>query len=213
MRGRARQRRRGNAPWGSTEAEVRQIARRNARSAGSRKHPMSRIGGSGLVLGRLTELVVKRAGGDTRLGEGKLRGLYLAWMPRRKQLAIVRRVGTKRPVTELDARARDIFKRFHQTKPQRAMTYDWPTASNLRRVGLLRSLTYVVPEEIRSPGKRGFKWVHAFGDHGERGHGPHTGTPVYPDHLMPALCKDENGNLHIVRRAGNKYDVTEWIYW
>jgi hypothetical protein len=83
----------------------------------------------------------------------------------------------------------------------------------LRQLGLIRSLTYSIPPNLRSPEKKGFNWVHAFGDHGESGHGPLTREKKYPDHLKPMAMIDRKGNLFIVRRPKNKYHVTKWIYW
>ncbi len=66
---------------------------------------------------------------------------------------------------------------------------------------------------MKSPEKRGFKWVHLFGDHGEGGHGSFKGEKQYPDRLKPALLVNLNGDLFIRRRPGNKFDVSKWIYW
>ncbi len=72
----------------------------------------------------------------------------------------------------------------------------------------------MTPRHIPSLQKRHSRWVHEFGDHGESGHGAHDGRiKGYPTKLMPMLCRDSAGNFFIKRKPGNKYDVTEWIYW
>ena len=167
-------------------------------------------GQSGVMLGNLTELVL--ADGSVASHQS-LKGLYLAWMPHQNELAIVKKKAGKPAPVSRESKA--IFKKFHQSNSRRAATYEWPIMSGRKTLeGLIRSLTYVVPQTIKSPGKHGARWVHAFGDHGESGHGPVTEREKkYPERLMPALYSDAKGNLIIKRRSGNKYKVTEWIYW
>jgi hypothetical protein len=165
--------------------------------------------GSGVLLGHLTELVLH----DGRtMGPSKLKGCFLGWVPRTDDFCVVKKVG-KASTSALSARDRSVFKQFHQTPVKTAGLYDWPSNRGLRQIGRLKSLTYVVPEWVKSPQKRGYRWVHEFGDHGERGHGSHDGFKGYSTRLMPVLCKAGNGSLHIKRMPGNKYDVTAWIYW
>jgi hypothetical protein len=173
----------------------------------------AKVGGSGLVLGLLTELVVVGSGSDKCLGPFDLRGWYLAWMPKTRDLAIVRKTSRPANMSQVGSQALNTFKRFHKSASKRAAVFEWPERSGLRQVGRLRSLTYVVPNTIRSPEKNGTRWIHAFGDHGESGHGEFTGTKMYPTRLMPMLSEGSDGSLHILRQPGNKYNVTEWIYW
>ena len=203
---RRRLRRRRNSPYGATAAEYRHAG--NPR----RSKPIGRIGKSGVVLGQLDELVVEQRGGVTRAGKKQLHGLFLAWMPASRNFAIVRRV--KARAGAISAEAVRVHRQFHNTAPTSVATYHAPDRDgSVRDVGLLRSLTYVVPPSIRSPQKTGFKWVHLFGDHGESGHGAFQGEKRYPDHLKPMLQMNDAGELFIKRRPGNRYDVTEWIYW
>lgn len=192
---------RRNSPFGSTSAE---------RELGG--NPQRATSGSGVLLGMLDELVIEIRGRTHSASKSRLRGLYLAWMPSEKSLAIVRKAPGNPGMLSDDTRR--IHKLFHNTEPSASATYDWPERTGQeRRVGLIRSLTYVVPPKIRSPEKQGFKWVHAFGDHGEAGHGPIRGEKRYSDSLKPLLLENRKGELFIQRRPGNKFDVTKWIYW
>ncbi len=168
--------------------------------------------GSGVLLGVLDELVVDTSDGVISASKTRLRGLYLAWIPNDKSLAIVRKIRGQ-PGALSDATMR-IHKLFHNTGPTTRSTFDRPERSGReRRLGLIRSITYVIPPGMRSPQKRGYKWVHAFGDHGEEGHGPIRGEKRYSDSLKPLLLENRKGDLFIQRRGGNRYDVTKWIYW
>ncbi len=168
------------------------------------------------MLGHLVELVVVTPGGDRKAGESRLKGMFLAWLPKTRNFGIVRKTGRRGNPNAITSKDRDVFEKFHQGKVRKAVAYELPDrVGSLRELGRLRSLTYVTPRDIPSLQKRNSRWVHAFGDHGESGHGVHDETreKVYPKKLMPLLCKDSAGNLFIKRMPGNKYDVTEWIYW
>lgn len=192
---------RRNSPYGSTSAEREMSG--NPRRSGS---------GSGVLLGTLDELVVDQGGETITAKKSRLRGLYLAWIPSSKSLAIVRKA-LGQP-GELSNATRQIHKLFHNTEPTASATYEWPERTGREyRLGLIRSLTYVVPPKIKSPEKHGYKWVHKFGDHGEEGHGPMRGEKQYSDTLKPYLLENAKGDLFIQRRPGNKFDVTKWIYW
>ena len=172
---------------------------------------------SGLILGHLTELVLIVGRTQKKVSQAQLKGWFVGWVPTAsKDFVLVRATkGTIRP-GPLSAKAVSVFKQFHNHAPQRATVYDRPDpVGGLEQVALIKSLTYVVPQWIPSPEKRGYKWVHAFGDHGESGHGPidARGEKVYPQHLMPALLEDARGSIYVKRRPGNRYDVTKWIYW
>lgn len=209
-RGRSRRR---NGMMGTTLAEH-QHAGWNPRHEHFRRGALAAGGNrSGVLLGRLSELVVEDSQGLLRPTPAALKGLYVAWFPSGDDLGIVRlRGGRPGP---LSVQVRNIHTRFHQAPPRSAVTFDRPTQGPWKRVGLLRTLSYIVPEHIVSPGKKGANWVHHFGDHGERGHGPMTedGDPGYSDSLKPMLLENAKGEMRIQRRPGNKYDVTEWIYW
>ena len=138
----------------------------------------------------------------------------MAWMPKTKDLALVRK-SLASGAGRVDQESLRIFKQFHNGDSRKASGYEWPDQSGgLRCLGRLRTLAYVVPDSIPSPNKRGFRWVHEFGDHGERGHGEHDGsTHGYPIRYMPKLFKDAAGNLFIKRQPGNRYYVKDWLYW
>lgn len=167
---------------------------------------------SGVLLGHLDSLIVTNGSSDRSVAG--LSGLFVAWMPKTRDLAIVRRAGA-RAVGSVDAESLRIFRKFHAGESRRTGGYEWPEQSgSLRCLGRLRTLAYVVPTSIPSPQKRGFRWVHEFGDHGERGHGEHDGKAHgYPVKYMPKLFKDSAGNFFIKRQPGNKYYVEDWLYW
>lgn len=113
-----------------------------------------------------------------------------------------------------------MHRQFHNSEPRKAALFEWPDPrGTLRPVARIKVISYLVPAHIRSPGKRQpngepILWVHAFGDHGESGHGEIEGhLKQYPRRLMPMLCKDAEGNLYVKRLPGNKFRVSDWIYW
>lgn len=162
--------------------------------------------GEGVILGRLQELKLE----DGRsLGSTDLRGCYLAWVPSRKDLVIVHRKLKK--TGKISEKTADAHREFHAANPSRVSCFDWSPPKGVRVIGRLQSLIYDIPKEMRSPEKKKFRWDHAFGDHGERGHGPSRGVKKYSRSLMPKLCEDRNGDLFIVRVPGNKYYVRDWI--
>ncbi len=210
MRGRGRHRRRGNprnAPWGmSTERE-----RVNPRHMGKRRISGG-DGSSGILLGSLTELEIRKGDGEERVVKPK--GAYLAWIPTSKTLAIVYKVKGAPSSRNLPESVRRAHQVFHNAPPKAAVQYKWPDPVGTKRtIGYVKTITYTVPASISSPSKRGYRWVHAFGDHGESGHGPLGRPKQYPQSLMPALQVDSAGNAYITRRPGNKFKVTDWIYW
>jgi len=173
---------------------------------------------SGLILGHLTALVLRRGNREFHVSPSRLRGWFVGWVPTASKDFVLVKAMRGRVVQPgpLSAKAISVFKQFHGHAPKRATVYDRPDpVGGLHEAALIKSLTYVVPEWIDSPEKRGAKWVHAFGDHGESGHGPidTRGEKVYPTRLMPALLEDSVGNIYVKRRPGNRYDVTKWIYW
>jgi len=170
-----------------------------------------------VLLGHLVEMVLMTARGDRKAGPGSLKGLYLAWFPSQKNFGIVRKIkgAKRRTLSALSSKDREVYQKFHQNAIQRITDFKLPDpVGTVLPLGRLRSLTYVTPRHIPSLQKRHSRWVHAFGDHGESGHGPHDGRiKGYPTSLMPVLARDDAGNFFIKRKPGNKYDVTEWIYW
>lgn len=173
---------------------------------------------SGLILGHLTALILRRGNRDLAVSPARLRGWFVGWVPTASKDFVLVRALKGRSVRPgpLSSKAVQVYRQFHNTAPQRATVYDRPDpVGRLQEVALIKSLTYVVPQWMKSPEKRGVQWVHAFGDHGEEGHGPvdARGEKVYPTKLMPALLEDSVGNIYVKRRPGNRYDVTKWIYW
>jgi hypothetical protein len=164
---------------------------------------------SGLVgIGRLFELVARVDGRDTRI---RPRGKWLCWDQSRRDLLIGIRGGPT-PLSAIARKTAALHGRFHAAPPRSARSIEIPSRAGAHPVGLLVSLTYVVPNDINSPQKNSYNWLHWFGDHGERGHGEATDTPVYPERYMPMLMQ-KGGDWFIKRRAGNKYVVTDWLYW
>jgi len=165
--------------------------------------------GEGIVLGNLTELVLENGHVIPR---SELSGCLLAWVPSRKDLIIVRK---GRQGGRVSSHIQKLHRDFHEVGPSRCSTFDWipPEEARVHVVGRLRSLKYSIPRTMKSPLKSKYRWDHAFGDHGERGHGPSDGPKRYPRVYMPALCESANGDLYIKRVAGNKYFVKDWIIW
>ena len=185
----------------------------NPRSAMGRRHARGTGSGrSAMLLGTLNALKLHNHEPCSRQA---LKGWYVGYIPEGKRLVLMRKTRREVPVEALSASVYARHRQFHEQAPRKAILYDLPTTKGLKeQVGLIESLTYVVPPSVNSPSKSGYRWVHAFGDHGESGHGEATDQPKqYPTHLMPALDVDKAGNISIRRRSGNKYDVTEWIYW
>lgn len=163
----------------------------------------------GVILGSLVDLELEDG---RRVSAARLRGCLLAWVPSRKDLIIVKRT-QQRGLGKLGAKAQRMHRQFHDVNPTKASRFEWQEPRGLQPLGRLRSLTYAIPRELRSPEKQKYRWNHAFGDHGEHGHGPMTGSKSYPTRYMPELCKDARGNLYIRRMPGNKYYVKDWIFW
>lgn len=206
-------RRRRNGLTGPTQAEYGHQGWNPRRSRRSSHGKKARIGnGSGVLLGHLAELMVDVRGRTLSANPARLKGLFLAWMPGDKALAVVRKKNA-RPGT-VSAAARRIHRMFHDAAPQKATAFDRPRKDGTaKKVGLIRSLTYTIPRGLHSPVKSKAIWIHKFGDHGEEGHGTVRGEKEYSDALKPYLLENSKGELFIQRRPGNKYDVTQWIFW
>lgn len=207
-----------NSPYGATQAEYDHVSRgsrsrRLGRRTRQRKSGKRRIrGGPGdgaILLGFLSELVLLDG---RKLGGSQLKGMYLAWLPRTNNFAAVYKVN--RQPGRVTQEAIDRHRKFHGAAPRKLATFEWPDrVGQVHEIGLLKSLTYIIPPDVESPEKANTQWYHLFGDHGELGHGPVRGEKKYPTRFMPMMCEDDAGNLTIKRRPGNNYRVTDWIFW
>jgi hypothetical protein len=168
-------------------------------------------------MGRLRALRVRANGRERTIRPS---GSFLGWLPAGRKLVVVKKAKGQKVLTNVRMPAstvgkiQGVHRKFHGVSPQKFNTYVWPDAvGKLTPVGLIVSLIYDIPPGLRSPGKVRYQWNHEFGDHGERGHGRVSGQGNYPEKLMPLLVKDQKGNLFIKRRPGNKFYVTDWLYW
>lgn len=174
-------------------------------------NPAAGKGPEGVLLGKLVELEVRQG---NRIGKVKGGSLFVGWIPSRKALCLIKKTKQPRSSNPVSGTTLAAHKRFHNAPAQKASVFEWPDAVGARTdVGRIVSLTYRIPKGMKSPEKNRYLWKHEFGDHGERGHGPVRGRGNYPTTLMPMLQKDAKGNLFIKRLPGNKFYVTDWLYW
>lgn len=161
-------------------------------------------------LGRLLSLIVRRADG-TRMSITPQRDQWLAWKNDTRDLVVLVPASGQR--TTPSAQHVAAHHRFHGAAPvaARPMTLPSPRGPSMP-LGLLESVTYDATG-IRSPSKGRCRWLHQFGDHGERGHthAQRDESSPYPDRLLPRLEVDAVGHLRIIRRETNTYTVTDWI--
>lgn len=184
------------------KADVRPDRSNPAKKASSSK--------SGVIMGRLAQVVVRAPDGTEAVFKPK--GALLGWIPQGKQLVVLK--DGRRGQGLLSVSAAKIHRQFHNVDPTRADLFEWPDPVGRKRdVGKVVSLLYTIPPWLRSPEKDKYRWNHEFGDHGERGHGPVRGSGNYPEKYMPTLQVDDAGNLYFKRNPGNKYYVTDWLYW
>ena len=171
---------------------------------------MSRRASSPVIgLGRLVSLVVRRGDGSrqrvTPQGER-----WLAWDAARRDLLVLVPTAGRLASTPAASEAHELF---HGAAPTSLRRMTWPSPQGrLSPLGLLESITYDATG-IRSPSKGRCRWLHQFGDLGERGHAqasPDEPSP-YSDQVLPRLDVDAVGNLRIFRRAGCFYTVRDWI--
>lgn len=158
---------------------------------------------STLGVGRLTSLeLLNPQTGKTSVR--RISGKWLAWRPKSKAFVICRVV--KRSQARLSPRIEKAHRKFHLAPSSGSpKVIDAPEPSgDLRQIALLKALTYLVPNEVRSPSKNNSHWHHAFGDTGHKG-------GKYTPKVMPALCVDRKGNLFIRRRKGNIFTVDSWL--
>lgn len=149
-----------------------------------------------LCIGKLTKL---------ELNSGKklsLKNRWLAWDGRNFHICTVKGTTSAKLPSGIVSKHR----KFHDAPPQgKPFVGDCPAPSGKTvQVGLLKSLVYTVPRKINSPEKNPYQWHHAFGDTGHEGGN-------YPEKVMPALVKDQKGNLFIKRRKGNIFRVDQWL--
>lgn len=163
----------------------------------------------GVLLGRLVELELAAGAGSKFI---RPRGVYLGYMPKSKDLCLMSKTSVK--ASRVSPYIRTRHRRFHGVPATKATVFDWPDKEGrLRDVGRIVSLTYEIPKGLKSPEKGRYRWRHAFGDHGEAGHGRVKGRKRYPVRFQPMLQVDEEGHLFIKRMPGNKFYVTDWLYW
>lgn len=163
----------------------------------------------GMLMGKLDELEVEVHGRRRKINP---RHLMIGYLPKGKQLVIMKRTGKNG--NDVGYGVRRLHKKFHNCASEKSQIFNWPDPVGRKQsVGRLVSLTYSIPQDLRSPEKRQYRWHHEFGDHGERGHGPVRGSGNYPKKYMPMLQEDEAGNLYIKRMPGNRFYVTDWLYW
>lgn len=156
-----------------------------------------------LAIGTLFDLEVERGGKTQHL---KPRGRWLAWDKSRKAFHVVKAKRRQRGLGGLAPAVLSAHRKFHDSDPLGSMLAEVPTPKGeVVELGLLRSLTYRVPRQVKSPEKNPYVWHHAFGDTG------HKGGTSYPDRVKPMLMRDAAGNFFIHRRPGNIFNVDQWL--
>lgn len=155
-----------------------------------------------LCIGKLIKLELVEESSD-REAKLSLKDKWLAWDGRNLHICTVKGTTNAR----LPANIAGKHRKFHNADPQgKPFVAECPSPSGkTSRVGLVKALVYTVPRKINSPEKNPYHWHHAFGDTG------HKGGDHYPKSVMPALMKDQKGNLFFKRRNGNIYKVDQWI--
>ena len=160
-------------------------------------------------LGRLVSLVIRRRDGS-RLRITPQGERWLAWDEARRDLLVLVPTTCRHASAPAASAAHE---RFHGAVPTALRRMTWPLPQGrLSPLGLLESITYDATG-IRSPSKGRCRWLHQFGDRGERGHAQASPNEpsLYPDPMLPRLDVDAQGNLFVVRRSTNRYTVTDWI--
>lgn len=161
-----------------------------------------------LTLGKLVNMEVF----DPDTGKTKKLRLANKWVAsdsggRTLHFCTVKRKNSKRRIPAATAKA---HRKFHgKNGDDNAWEGDCPKPNGkLRQVGLVKAITYRVPEDIESPEKNPYHWHHAFGD---TGHENGERRTDYPAKFYPALMRDARGNYFLKRRPGNIFKVTDWI--
>jgi hypothetical protein len=159
-------------------------------------------------LGRLVDIVIRDAQGQRQRVTPR-NELWLAWKSDTRDLVLLRPGHGNGAVAKRGASQR--HKTFHGAAPTQTQSMEWPAPKGkIQSLGLIESVTYVATG-IRSPSKGPHHWVHHFGDRGEHGHGTAHASNHYPERCMPRLDVDQAGHLYIIRRAGNRFTVHDWI--
>jgi hypothetical protein len=180
-------------------------------------------------LGRLTQLEVI----DPRTERSHvvhLTGRWLVWDTKRRAFYVTRGRDDQRVDARLPPAVTAAHRRFHRAAPRNVYRIMVPVSprGGARALGLIKSLVYVVPKRLVSPGKNGYRWHHALGDTGHEAHQARQGGQRYPrfhrfgdeeglhhidypTKVMPALLKDRHGDLFIKRRPGNIFTVDTWL--
>lgn len=175
------------------------------------KNPGPTTKQQGMLMGSLQSIEIKL--NDT--GEKatiKGRGKFLGYLPRTRTLCIMQK--SRGNPGKLSKGITKLHRQFHNAGHTKVAVYDWPNPQGRKKnIGRIVALTYAIPKGMKSPDKKNYLWHHEFGDHGERGHGPVRGSGHYPTKLQPMLQMDDAGNLYIKRMPGNKFYVTDWLYW
>jgi hypothetical protein len=152
-------------------------------------------------LGRLVDFIIRDAQGK-RLRVTPADERWLAWKPDTRDLVVLRPGHGEGMLANRGAARR--HQRFHGAAPEQVRPMEWPTPHGaLRSIAVVESVTYTA-SGIRSPSKNPHRWIHQFGDRGERGHGTtKTKTPnTFAERLRPRLDVDE---------VGNRFTVRDWI--
>ena len=155
-----------------------------------------------LGIGRLTSLdIFNPATGSSAVRT--VRGKWLGWNPGKRAFVICKVV--KRNPGRVSPKIEKAHKKFHLAPSSGSFVIDAPAiVGKLKQVGLVKALTYDVPDQVKSPSKNRAHWHHAFGDTGHKG-------GHYTPKVMPALCRDDKGNMFICRRKGNIFTVDSWL--
>lgn len=172
-----------------------------------------------LGLGRLVDLIVRNEKGIRQ--RVLLRSeRWLAWKADTRELIVLIPLHAYKKVDVRDKEYRQ-HTLFHGAVPHKTQSMQWPQPEgDVKTLGLIESVTYRATG-IQSPAKGPHYWIHQFGDRGQHGHDsvpdtvpktlPKAQESPYPESSMPRLDVDEDGNLFITRRSGNKYSVRDWI--
>lgn len=156
-----------------------------------------------LYIGRLMSLEIVDAHG--RRSTRRTPGAHLAWDGRRRSFVIGHSPKEAGGLGNIPGGVLSAHRRFHGASAERAITLDIPDGAPTQMLGLIDALTYQVPHKINSPTKLRHYWRHKFGDT------KHSGNSDKGTRVMPALGRDNAGRLHIVRRPGNIFKVTDWL--
>jgi hypothetical protein len=131
---------------------------------------------------------------------------WLAWRgdPDTGTLCIVsmlrRRGGT------VSQRAADLHREFHNADITDLADVAWhpPVKGTLTPVGLCHAVRYRIPSGMVSD-KTGSDWRHTFGE-------SDPGVIRHDPRYKPWISRDASGAIYIVRRPGNDFRISDWLY-